>query len=309
MYIRDQIKEKVSFDKMFRYKEVQLNFSDIFRVFISGSSASGKTYFARRLLEEKLFDFKRVYYFHPDFHETSPVEWPFDILYHPGLPTLEDLLDIPEKSCLIFDDLYHECVNSNEIDYLYRVLSSKRKLHCIVMTQRYFAQGKHAVSIRNSSNYHVLMRNADERINLRAADSMNLKKEVVIANEYNENEMYPYMFIDRSNQARVTGIKVYIDLFSKYMKIIMKSGLKYMIDSSDFQARFKLIDSNVAVENETPKERIQESSKNCQESNTKSNTTKSNTTKSRSQNSRYSRRELTRRVKQALFRHKQRTIL
>ena len=309
MYIRDQIKEKVSFDKMFRYKEVQLNFSDIFRVFISGSSASGKTYFARRLLEEKLFDFKRVYYFHPDFHETSPVEWPFDILYHPGLPTLEDLLDIPEKSCLIFDDLYHECVNSNEIDYLYRVLSSKRKLHCIVMTQRYFAQGKHAVSIRNSSNYHVLMRNADERINLRAADSMNLKKEVVIANEYNENEMYPYMFIDRSNQARVTGIKVYIDLFSKYMKIIMKSGLKYMIDASDFQARFKLIDSNVAVENETPKERIQESSKNCQESNTKSNTTKSNTTKSRSQNSRYSRRELTRRVKQALFRHKQRTIL
>ena len=294
---------------MFRYKEVQLNFSDIFRVFISGSSASGKTYFARRLLEEKLFDFERVYYFHPDFHETSPVEWPFDILYHPGLPTLEELLDIPEKSCLIFDDLYHECVNSNEIDYLYRVLSSKRKLHCIIMTQRYFAQGKHAVSIRNSSNYHVLMRNADERINLRAADSMNLKQEVVKANEYNENEMYPYMFIDRSNQARVTGIKVYIDLFSKYMKIIMKSGLKYMIDASDFQARFKLIDSNVAVENETPKERIQESSKNCQESSTKSNTTKSNTTKSKSQNSRYSRRELTRRVKQALLRHKQRTVL
>ena len=294
---------------MFRYKEVQLNFSEIFRVFISGSSSAGKTFFARRLLELKLFDFNRVYYFHPDFHETSPIDWPFDILYHPGLPTLEDLLEIPEKSCLIFDDLYHECVNSNEIDYLYRVLSSKRKLHCIIMTQRYFAQGKHAVSIRNSSNYHVLMRNADERINLRAADSMNLKQEVVKANEYNENEMYPYMFIDRSNQARVTGIKVYIDLFSKYMKIIMKSGLKYMIDASDFQARFKLIDSNVAVENETPKERIQESSKNCQESSTKSNTTKSNTTKSKSQNSRYSRRELTRRVKQALLRHKQRTVL
>ena len=234
---------------MFRYKEVQLNFSEIFRVFISGSSSAGKTYFARRLLEQKLFDFDRVYYFHPDFHETSPIDWPFDILYHPGLPTLEDLLEIPEKSCLIFDDLYHECVNSNEIDYLYRVLSSKRKLHCIVMTQRYFAQGKHAVSIRNSSNYHVLMRNADERINLRAADSMNLKQEVVKANEFNENEMYPYMFIDRSNQARVTGIKVYIDLFSKCMKVIMGKKLKALVDWKEFTDQFRLIDQNVAIKN------------------------------------------------------------
>ena len=301
---------------MFRYKEVKLNFADIFRVFISGSSSAGKTYFARRLLEEKLFEFDRVYYFHPDFHETSPVEWPFDILYHPGLPSLEDLLAIPEKSCLIFDDLYHECVNSNEIDYLYRVLSSKRKLHCIVMTQRYFAQGKHAVSIRNSSNYHVLMRNADERINLRAADSMNLKQEVLKANEYNENEMYPYMFIDRSNHARVTGIKLYIDLFSKYLKVVMKSGLKYIIDASDFQARFKLIDNNVAVEHETSTKGLQESTKNCKEPNTKGNTAKSensrNATKDNrnaTKDSRYSRRELKRRVKQALYRHKQRSVL
>ena len=289
---------------MFRYKEVQLNFAEIFRVFISGSSSAGKTYFARQLLEQKLFDFDRVYYFHPDFHETAPVDWSFDILYHPGLPTLEDLLVIPEKSCLIFDDLYHECVNSNVIDYLYRVLSSKRKLHCIIMTQRYFAQGKYAVSIRNSSNYHVLMRNADERINLRAADSMNLKQEIVKANEFNENEMYPYMFIDRSNHARVTGIKVYIDLFSKYMKIVMKSGLKFIIDAPDFRARFKLIDNNVAVENETSRERLQEPAKNCQESSSKGSKTKTKSNKSR-----YSRRELTRRVKQALYRHKQRSII
>ena len=302
----------MSFYKMFRYKEVQLNFAEIFRVFISGSSSAGKTYFARQLLEQNLFDFDRVYYFHPDFHETAPVDWSFDILYHPGLPTLEDLLVIPEKSCLIFDDLYHECVNSNVIDYLYRVLSSKRKLHCLIMTQRYFAQGKHAVSIRNSSNYHVLMRNADERINLRAADSMNLKQEVVKANECNENEMYPYMFIDRSNHARVTGIKVYIDLFSKYMKVVMKSGLKFIIDGPDFHARFKLLDNNVAIENETSRQRLQESTKNCQESSTKrSENTNSNDnkTKTKSNGSRYSRRELTRRVKQALYRHKQRSVI
>ena len=117
------------------------------------------------------------------------------------------------------------------------------------MTQRYFAQGKHALSIRNSSNYQVLMRNADERINLRAADSMNLKQEVLKANEFNENEMYPYMFIDRSNQARVTGIKVYIDLFSKCMKVIMGKKLKALVDWKEFTDRFRLIDQNVAIEN------------------------------------------------------------
>ena len=294
---------------MFRYKEVQLNFAEIFRIFISGSSSSGKTYFAKRLLEENFFNFSRVYYFHPDFHETSPVDWPFDILFHPGIPTVDDILEIPENSCLIFDDLYHDCVNSKTIDYLYRVLSSKRKLHCIIMTQRYFAQGKYSVSIRNSSNYHVLMRNADERINLRAADTMNLRSEIVKANEYNENEMFPYIFIDKTNNARKTGIKVYIDLFSKYMKIVMKSGLKYIIDAPDFQARFKTLDQNVAVEHEITKKSLPKSTKDCEKPKEEGNsTTKSHNEHGRRTN-KYTRRELTRRIKQALYRHKQRSVV
>ena len=278
----------------------------------------------------KLFDFDRVYYFHPDFHETAPVDWPFDILFHPGLPTLEDLLVIPEKSCLIFDDLYHDCVNSNEIDYLYRVLSSKRKLHCIVMTQRYFAQGKHAVSIRNSSNYHVLMRNADERINLRAADSMNLKQEVLKANECNENKMYPYMFIDRSNHARVTGIKVYIDLFSKFMKVVMGQKLKALVDWKDFTDRFQLIDKNVAIENAPTTKSLPQSptclpnrtESDSEPTRTKPTRTKPTRTKptrtkptsptgirsTRTKQSRDTRRDITRRIKQAVYRYKQRPV-
>ena len=234
---------------MFRFKEVQIKFADIFRVFISGSSSAGKTYFAQKFLHENLFIFKRIYYFHPDFHETAPVDWPFDVVFHAGLPSLDDLLAIPEHSCLIFDDLYHECVGSSEIDYLYRVLSSKRKLHCFIMTQRYFAQGKYALNIRNSSNYHILMRNADERTNLRASDTMNLKKEIIKATECNENEMYPYIFIDKTNHARVTGLKVYIDIFSKYRKVIMKSNLYYLIGAKDFNKRFHKIDEYVADEN------------------------------------------------------------
>ena len=301
---------------MFRFKEVQLNYADIFRVFISGSSSAGKTHFAKQLLKERLFKFERIYYFHPDFHETAPVDWPFDVLFHAGLPSLEDLLAIPENSCLILDDLYHECVNSSEIDYLYRVLSSKRKLHCMIMTQRYFAQGKFALNIRNSSNYHVLMRNADERTNLRAADSMNLKKEIIKANECNENEMYPYIFIDKTNYARVTGLKVYIDIFSKYKKVIMKSKLHYVVTEEDFKPNFKILDHNVAVKHENPKTTVQTDG-NSDESTSPTGASSSGSTgasaiKDNPKSTgvkRTSRRELKRRVKQAVYRHKQRTVV
>ena len=296
---------------MFRFKEVQIKFADIFRVFISGSSSAGKTYFAQKFLHENLFNFKRIYYFHPDFHETAPVDWPFDVVFHAGLPSLDDLLAIPEHSCLIFDDLYHECVGSSEIDYLYRVLSSKRKLHCFIMTQRYFAQGKYALNIRNSSNYHILMRNADERTNLRAADTMNLKSEILKANKCNEKEMYPYIFIDRTSQARVNGIKVYIDIFSKYRKIIMQSQLYYLIADKDFKARFKTIDDSVAVEHETKKRKIQESN----ETDSKTETEPTRSFKPASQSSDESkraggpsRRELRRRIRQAVHRHQQRSF-
>ena len=291
---------------MFRFKEVQLDFADIFRVFISGSSSAGKTYFAQQLLKERLFKFKRVYYFHPDFHETAPVDWPFDILFNSGLPSIEDLLAIPEHSCIILDDLYHECVNASQIDYLYRVLSSKRKLHCIIMTQRYFAQGKFALNIRNSSNYHILMRNADERTNLRAADSMNLKKEIIKANECNENKMYPYIFIDKTNHARVTGIKVYIDIFSKYKQVIMKSKLHYLITEEDFKPRFQIIDENTA--NENPRSKISKSPKGSEECENPASTSSTDTI-GKSNVKSTDRRELKRRVRQAVYRHKQRSVV
>ena len=318
---------------MFRYKEVQLDYANIFRVFISGCSSAGKTYFAHKLLKQNLFHYDRVYYFHPDFHETSPVDWNLNVLFNAGLPSLEDLLAIPENSCIILDDLYHECVNSSEIDYLYRVLSSKRKLHCIIMTQRYFAQGKFALNIRNSSNYHVLMRNADERTNLRASDTMNLKKEIIKATECNENEMYPYIFIDKTNHARVTGLKVYIDIFSKYRKVIMKSNLYYLIGAKDFNKRFHKIDEYVADENSQgnipesavgPTEETEDSSEVSTSAETtersgdssrdtsrecSGTTPNGSNTESARRESRPSRRELKRRIRQAVQRHQKRAFI
>ena len=235
---------------MLRFRECTTVFPEIWRVFISGSSASGKTYFTQQLIQSGLINFDRIYYFHPDIHETDPIQWNRkDIIFSAGLPDTEILLKIPENSVVIFDDLFAEAKDSKTIDYLFRVLSSKRRLHCFVMTQRYFSNGKYTLNIRNSSNIHVLMRNADELSNFRVARTMNLKQEFDFAVEYTKNELYPYVLINRTNQARVNGVQVFIDIFSKFKKVIMKSGLFYLISERDFKQNFTPIDEQTAVKN------------------------------------------------------------
>ena len=295
---------------MFRYREVNLKYSDIFRVFLSGSSSAGKTHFAHQLLKLNLFPWERIYYFHPDKQNARPVDWDYkNILFIPGLPTLDEILEIPPNSCLIFDDLYDQCSNSRDIDYLYRVLSGKRKLHCMIMTQRYFAEGKFSLNIRNSSNYHVLMRNADEHTNTRAAHKMKLKLEVEKANELNENELYPYIFIDLNNQSRLTSIKVYIDIFSKFKKVIMKGELYYLISGCDFDYSFQKLDNSHAVRNETPikQETPAKSTTNARNDNRKESNRRESKKDSRAK--RKAKSQLERSIRKIVHRYKKRSFI
>ena len=240
---------------MIRYREISnFNFSPIFRVFISGCSASGKTFFAHKLLQSGLLQYERVYYFHPDFHEKAPVTWhetlDKPVLYHPGIPSLDELLNIPEKSVLVFDDLMTQCCEAKQIDYLFRVLSSKRKLNVIIMTQRYFSNGRNGLSIRNSSNYHVLLRNADARTNLLVANSMQLKTEITKAQAENKSRLHPYIFIDRTNEARVNNLQIYTNLFSTHKEVIIGSMKYYLISETDFNQQYHCVGENLARLNE-----------------------------------------------------------
>ena len=245
---------------MFKVREIEKTNTDIWRVFISGSSGSGKTYFAENLLKKKFFKFERIYYYHPDLQESFPTNWKDNfsepVLYQAGLPTEDELLSMPQYSCVVFDDLFTKACESRLIDYLFRVLSSKRKIHCIIMTQRYFAEGSNGLNIRNSSNFHVLMNNADERTNLRVADSMNLRKEVNLAIKENQSELYPYIFIDRTNYARVNGLQIFIDIFSRYQRAIHKLMLVYLVSEADFKSNFNLLDNHTAIKNENKIERV-----------------------------------------------------
>ena len=235
---------------MFKIKQVNCEFAPIWRVFISGSSSAGKTHFARKLLEAELFHYERVYYYHPDIDERNPTNWEDcldqPVIYQAGLPSAQDLTDLPPKTCIVLDDLYREASSSKHIDYLFRVLSGKLKLHVIIMTQRYFAGGPFALNIRNSSNYHVLMNNADCRINDRAANRLGLKTEYQVASEYNQSALYPYVVIDQTNKARVTRMQVFIDILSKHKKVIVNSMIYYLVAERDFKFNCEIIDTNTA---------------------------------------------------------------
>ena len=235
---------------MFKIKQVNFEFAPIWRVFLSGSSSAGKTYFARLLLETELIDFDRVHYYHPDINENQPTDWDDHlsrpILFQVGLPSLQDLLELPPKTCIILDDLFREASASRNIDYLFRVLSGKRHLHVIIMTQRYFAGGPYSLSIRNSSNYHILMNNADCRINERAANRLGLKAEFAVAQKYNSTKLYPYIFIDQTNQARVLNLQVYTDILSQHKKVVSNSMIYYLVAERDFEANCEKIDQTTA---------------------------------------------------------------
>ena len=233
-----------------RYRETNLSFNPIFRVYISGSSESGKTHFAENLLKRKLFNYSRVYYFHPDFHEDNPTKWDetldVPVIFSAEFPEVEDLLQMPEYSCIVFDDLINQCVASKTIDYLLRVLSGKRKLHVIIMTQRYFVHAKFAISIRNSSNYHVLMRNSDMSNVNQIARTLGLKQEITTANNINSEKEYPYIFIDRTNKARSRKTEVFVDLLSPILVLVRGSMKFYLLSETDFKRSYRIRDSELA---------------------------------------------------------------
>ena len=277
---------------MFKIKQVNYEFAPIWRVFLSGSSSAGKTHFARLLLETKLITFDRIHYYHPDINETKPTDWgehlSQPVIFQVGLPTLQELLELPSKTCIILDDLFREASSSKNIDYLFRVLSGKRHLHVIIMTQRYFSGGPFSLSIRNSSNYHVLMNNADCRINERAANRLGLKTEYTVAQKYNKTKLYPYIFIDQTNQARVTNLQVYTDILSQHKKVVSNSMIYYLVAERDFNSKCEIIDQHTAKHADSKQTKIdkdpREVSRALEQTNIEKESVSSSGAKRKSQN-------------------------
>ena len=250
------------------YREIEsVNFGPIVRVYVAGSSGSGKTSFVEKFLKSNVFKYERIYYFHPDFYEKCPVNWDSsinkEVIYRNDIPSIENIQEMKQNSVLVFDDIFDQVESSKDMDYLFRVLSGKFKLHVIVMTQRYYSNGKFCVNIRNCCDYHVLMRNADESLTKRIARSLGHSNDITTALRLTENQLYPYIFVDKTQLARVNKIQVYIDVLSEIKVLIINSMKYYLISEKDFNSSYKIVDKNLAT-NENKKEELSKQN-NCQD--------------------------------------------
>ena len=227
----------------------QTSFGGPFRIILSGSSGAGKTYFAEKILKSKRFDFNvdYIYYFHPCYLDETPVNWhetmTIPVSYQTGLPTLEQMMSMPPHSVIVLDDLMEKCILNDAVDKLFRVISGKRKISVMIMTQNYFAQGRFGRNIRNCCNYTVLLRNCcDATINRRATLAMGLTKPFDMAVTDCFNMEYPYVFIDQTQQGQVSGYQVYTNIFDQFMKVYSNKGMpSYIIPEKDFLSVFNIL--------------------------------------------------------------------
>ena len=231
----------------------ETKFSFPFRMILAGSSGSGKTHFAGKLLQQKnLFEEEvtAVFYYYPCYLKEAPVDWheilDIPVSYHVGLPTKEDLIDMPKNSCVVIDDSFDSAIQSSAIDHLFRVISGKRRICVIVMTQNNFTKGRYGREIRNSCNYSVLFRNCcDTSINENVTRMAGLKHAFRAASKDQVGEKYPYIFIDQSQQGQVSNYRLYTDIFGEYKIVWSVDGMKgYIVGATDFEQFFKIIEDN-----------------------------------------------------------------
>ena len=231
-----------------------------FRMIISGSSQSGKTTFTEKLLaNQHIFQkpVRRIVYCHPDYFSQRPVEWhtvlKIPVVYQAGLPSLNELCELESDTCVVLDDLYEESINSPAIDYLFRVLSGKKRINVIILSQRFYACGRFALNIRNNSNFLVMMRNVDAKLNNRIASMLCLKKpiEQAIKDTFEQN-YYPYIFVDSSPRAQVSSIRCYTNIFNHIQIAYHSNGMKaYILSENDFLSQFTVINSTSAIKKES----------------------------------------------------------
>ena len=229
-------------------------FSFPFRMILSGSSGSGKTYFAGELLQRPdLFEdqIDAVVYYYPCYLSEAPVTWhkqlAVPVSYHVGIPTKQDLMNLAPKTCVVIDDSFDEAIKSSAIDHLFRVISGKRNICVIIMTQNNFSKGKYGREIRNSCNFTVMFRNCcDVSINENIARMAGLKKAYDAALNSNYGQQYPYLFLDQSQKGQLSPYRLYTDIYSRHKIVFSVDGMKaVVIGAQDFEQFFDLFSNGL----------------------------------------------------------------
>ena len=260
-------------------------FSLPMRAIFSGSSQSGKTYMIGEMLKyqndifSSQFDFVKYYY--PTFLDEAPVNYhefiDTPISYTAGFPTKSEVLSYPKNTLMIIDDQSDTAVKSDLVSQIFKVISGKKSLSIILVTQNYFMQGKHSREIRNSCNYVGLFRNCcDDLLNSRVAQAFGLKAAYAAAEkDLFHCEVYPFIFIDQTQKGQISQYRLYTKIIGQIREAYSKTGMKgYILSEEDFKAGFQIISEKPGVvlavkKNENKKRPVRESDSESSENDTR----------------------------------------
>ena len=127
------------------------------------------------------------------------------------------------------------------------VISGKKNLSIILVTQNYYMQGKHSRDIRNSCNYVALFRNCcDLTLNRRVARDFGLLGACIAAEEsVFMNKIHPYIFIDQTQAAQLSQFRLYIDILGPFRIAFNNEKMKgYIIPESEFKKVYTILEKN-----------------------------------------------------------------
>ena len=121
----------------------------------------GKTTFIENLISSKRVPcWKTIYYVYPHELGKPPVNWDtkfenVNVQFVTNLPDLKFFDNAEEGSLIVIDDLWTEACKSADVIKCFKVLSRKKNISVIIVTQAYFSGGSGGIEIRN--NWFVLV--------------------------------------------------------------------------------------------------------------------------------------------------------
>ena len=117
---------------------------------------SGITTFVRQLITSNRLSgrFDTIYYCYLFELGEPPVNWhkltDSNVEYLTDLPDLKFFDTAAEHSLIILDDLWTECCKDSNVVKAFKVLSRKKNISLIIISQSYFSGGEPGREIRNN---------------------------------------------------------------------------------------------------------------------------------------------------------------
>ena len=139
-----------------------LKFKHPFTCIIAGTTSSGKTYIARRLLENwnllidtNLKSFKVLWcYGQMQVIYNQPIA-NIEIIYHKGIPT-EEIIDNIKPNLIVLDDLMENVKTNNTVTNLFTKKSHHMNISVIFIVQNLFNKEMRTISL--NSHYILVMK-------------------------------------------------------------------------------------------------------------------------------------------------------